>query len=287
MIDFFKEIDAITTKKSRDELHRPPFSYPGNKYRLAEKIIDILPPRERYIEPCGGTFCVGLNRPPSKLEVFNDIHPGITHFYRVLRNHSDKLANWLELTVHSREEWVHCKESWDQCDDPVEKAGRWYYALEYSFGALGRNYGRPTGVTGGPFSGKLRERAALLPYVHERLKNVNIECQDVFQVIDDYDHPDAVFYIDPPYLNADTGIYGNIDHKRLIERIFSMEAFVAVSGHPHIWYDAQKWDDRYEWQLSSTIKSMSFDANNNKEGLEFHDGGRELRTEILWIKESK
>jgi DNA adenine methylase len=74
--------------------------------------------------------------------------------------------------------------------------------------------------------------------VAERLRKVQIENDDAFNVIKRYDGARTLFYLDPPYpheVRGDPRAYGfemsEIDHKRLAELLHSIEGKVALSGY--------------------------------------------------------
>lgn len=291
MNDFLSQLQALADPVREDVL-RAPFGYPGGKSRLSKRINEILPYRGSYIEPFGGSGAVLLGRRPSKLDVYNDRYGGVVAFYRCLKSDTkyQDLAALLQLSIHSREEWVFCKETWehDALND-VERAYRWIYMHAYSFGQLARNFGRTTAGSG-CLSGKLRERANEFHALHQRLKRVQIENQDWHQCCTDYEHPEAVFYCDPPYLECAPGIYTggftHADHIRLIEWAFSTPAYVAISSYPNKLYDAQDWDDVIELgELHLSLKSLAYTVTNSKEALR----GLETRgtsREVLYIKDN-
>lgn len=257
--------------------------WPGNKVRSKKEILPLLPYRDAYIEPFGGTGAILMHRNPSETEVWNDLDDGLTSFYRCLRD-PEKMAlmiDWLECTVHSRTEWQWCKDTWQQCED-LEKACRWYYVITYSFASLGRNFGTATQRIN-CLSGKLRDRAPIFDPVHKRMKNVIIESDDWLSIVDKYDKEEAVIYMDPPYVEGDQYAYGAaagkylvIDHRQLLDRIFEMRGFVALSGYPNDLYDQYPWDDTHEWMQSSTITPMGDNKDAKTRG---------LVKEKLWIKE--
>lgn len=158
----------------------------------------------------------------------------------------------------------------------------------YSFGRLGRNFGRSTSSKARLAS--LQDKLTLFPKIHERFKMVQVENQDWSQCIKDYDNHEAVFYIDPPYVDTDSGVYKNKmdqdDHRRLLETIFTMKGFCAVSGYSNVLYDAQPWDDKHEWESFVSMQSMAYTESNNKLQLKGQEE-RSTATECLWIKESR
>ena len=61
------------------------FPYMGSKFRLAKKLIPLFPEHINYIEPFGGAANVLLQKPPSHLEVYNDINGDVVNVFRQFR----------------------------------------------------------------------------------------------------------------------------------------------------------------------------------------------------------
>ena len=290
-MDMFDELDGHTTPKSREVIIRAPFPYPGGKSRSVKEILQWLPHSNVYVEPFGGSGAVLLAKSPSKLDVFNDRYSGVVAFYRCIRNEKlmNQLIDVLDVTIHSREDFIWCKETWENCADDVERAARWFYMINYSFGSLCRNWGRTTSGKG-RLSGKIQSKIKGFNTIHERFKTVQVDNQDWYDCLKDYDSPDTVFYIDPPYIDSDSGIYKNkmpvTEHIRLLETIFTLEGFCAVSGYRNDLYMKQPWDDFRVWDVFISMKSAAYTETNYKKNLE----GIEERghtEECLWIKEPK
>jgi DNA adenine methylase len=291
LLDMFEELDQYDERPTEsNEIVRAPFAYPGAKRNSVEHILPLLPYRKSYIEPFGGSGAILLARNKSPLEVFNDRYGGVVALYRCVKDKEklDKLLELLSLTIHSREEWDFCKSTWSNCYDDVERAARWYYTNRYSFASKSLQFGRSTGTQNG-MSGKIINSIPNFYKVHERIKNVLIENLDWSKCFKDFDGPEAVFYVDPPYVDSGSQIYDNelthAQHRDLINTIFQTKGFVAVSGYTNPLYEEQDWDARYTWEVPCGIKSLAFtDTNNCKDlkGLIERDN----QTEVLWIKES-
>jgi DNA adenine methylase len=270
----------------RSQIIKAPFGWPGGKSKSLDYILPRLPYRERYVEVFGGSGAVLLARRPCKCEVFNDAYSGVTDFYRTLQ--SDRytdLVGWIQSTLHGRELFNHYRDTWADIKDPFERACRWFYMVKASFSGLGRQYGRS--LTNNAFVNKLYNCLGDLAGVHERLKGVCIENADWRKILQDYDSPQTVFYLDPPYVDAYSGTYQNEltiqDHKELIATISRLQGFVAVSGYSNPLYEAVDWDARYEWDVKVWIDGGASTASNNKEHL---DANRSKSTtkEVLWVK---
>lgn len=267
------------------------FGWPGGKSRSYKNIQPLLPVLTTFLDVCGGSGIMTLTRPRSKFEVFNDRHAGLTAFYRCLADKAlfNALMNRLELTIHSKEEWEFCKSTWEDVSDPVERAARWYYALRYSFASLGRNFGRATRPNY-VIAGLIRRQIDLLPAIHERFRDVQIENLDFRDILNDYCTPYSVAYIDPTYLGAHKGTYKHEmtveDHIDLIDMVMHLPGFFAISGFAHPVYDGHAWDDIHVWKVFHTSKPMAFTDSNNKPVVEDHNQ-RESVLEHLWIKDNR
>lgn len=287
LFDLLEEADGLT-QRSRDEYIRAPFGWPGGKWRSLSRILPLLPQRKGYVEPCGGSGVLLINRSPSELEVFNDRYAGVVAFYRCLRDPKkcEALIERLRLTLHSREEFIWCRDSWENAGDDFERAARWYYMLRVSFSQLGRNFGRAT--HGRPQQANaLYNSLELFPAISRRMAKVQVENQDAVQCIIDYDHPDHVFYVDPDYIGTDPGIYAHrVNHLRLLDEIFRSKGFFAVSGYSNELYDSYDWDSRHEWEVMVSVNAQAF-VNGNLVGKENVMTRDSKATEVLWIKESK
>lgn len=290
LLNAFSDLERQSETENRDKVLRAPFAYPGGKSRSVRAILPELPYTDVYIEPFGGSGAVLLARHSSKLEVFNDRYSGVVAFYRCLANHkkTDALIERLDLTVHAREEFVYAKANWQKVEDDVERAALWYYMVTYSFASLGRNFGRSI-TSRSPMSQKLANRLKLLPLIHERFRNVQVENLDWFDCMKDYDQPTAVFYCDPPYVDAHRGTFKHEmsvdDHRHFLDFVFNCQAFVAVSGYANPLYDNQAWDNRLEWDSFVSIRPAAFTESNYKKQFE-HLSKRESVKEVLWIKEA-
>jgi len=278
-------------ENSREEYVRAPFGYPGAKLAALDKILPLLPYRNGYGEPFGGSGAVLLARRESPLEIFNDRYSGVTCFYRVLQDHKkmDALLERLEVTQHSREEFMWCRDTWKDCEDELERAARWYYMFRMSFGHQGRHFGRSTSGRG-QMGVKFKRKFELFQPAHERLINVQIENQDWRQCLKDYDNHDMVWYLDPPYYKVWQGMFEiefpNTDHEELLYRLFDLDGFVAISSYPNDLYDHPKWkwSSRHEWTQRTSTAGMAFTETNNLAGME-NIMERRPSTEVLFIKE--
>jgi DNA (cytosine-5)-methyltransferase 1 len=183
---------------------RPPFGYYGAKARLARRIVSIFPPHRVYAETHAGSAAVLFAKTPSPVEVINDIDGEVTHFFRVLRTDGARLARACQLTPYSRSEYESCADRPADLD-PVERARRWWVRCNQSFnkaGAAGRAGWAASAARGSNPAPDHAARADELAAAAERLRTVLVENLPAVRIIAKYGLPDAVLYVDPPYLET-------------------------------------------------------------------------------------
>lgn len=286
MSDGLDIFELMFEEELRDQrILKPPYPWPGNKFRSVKKILDILPDSKIYAEPFGGSAAVLLSKRQSHTEVYNDRFTGVVDFYKCLREKSlyEEMVDALTLMEYSRETFNECKRTWKTCSEIVQRAVRWYYMVNVSFGGLGRNFGRITGVRG---SAQVTQRIArnikLFPQIHERMSNVQIENCSYESVLKDFDSYDTVFYLDPPYLNTDQGVYAHKwtidDQIKLLTKIFECKGYVALSGYANKVTDSFPWDASHEWELSASMDTVTKENKDCKIT-------KATAVEKLWIKE--
>jgi len=245
------------------------FPYPGNKARHSDWILEHIPEHECYVELFGGAAGVLFNKPRSKIEVYNDLNGDIPHFFEVLRDRCDELQEWLRNAPYSRElydEWADEYYDGSRPDDDIERAGRFVYLRYTSFG------GKIETKSGFCSSFGCRSHASdyfskvdQLDEFAERLRGVEIDCADAFEVIERHDKPGTVFYADPPYVGTE-GRYNSegFDHQRLSEVAESMEGKIVISydSVPHFYGDG--------FTVTSKESSFGMDSNGtHKDATEF------------------
>ncbi len=226
---------------------RPALRYHGGKWRLADWIIGHLPAHHCYVEPFGGAMSVLLRKPPSAIEGYNDLDAHVVEFFRVLRDpaRSEQLRLALELTPYSRAEFV---QAWEEHPEPVEAARRMVVRTAQAIGAkkrLARN-GWRAGPTHHTPTSMWRGWPKHIPGYVDRLRDVLIDQQPAADVITQFDSPQTLFYVDPPYvLKTRSGDHRKVyaheledaEHVALLEQLQQVRGMVLLSGYRHPLYD--------------------------------------------------
>jgi DNA adenine methylase len=250
------------------DINVPALRYYGGKWRLAPWIIEHFPMPsvvECYVEPYCGAASVLLRKPPSPIEVINDLDCELVNFFRVLRERTDELIRAIRLTPFSRREH---ERSWGPMEGltALERARRYYVRSWQGWGG---------GRSGDPSGWRFQRKEALgnlgtdawnriehLFAIAERLKNVFIECDEALRIIERYDASRTLFYLDPPYLPTLRGD-GNrhayrhdVDgayHRRLLEIVQGLEGMVILSGYPSEQYDDMLGDSATGWHRVAKV----------------------------------
>jgi len=255
----------------------------GGKWRIAPWIISHFPPHDRYVEPFGGSAAVLLRKEPVTEEVYNDLDSNIVNFFRVLRDPEmgAALRQQLELTPFSREEYYASFEG--DVSDPVERARRVFIQASMSYNAVAAGMGKVSGfrLSGNKMIVGLgsdwRNRVDALSAVSDRLRGVTIENQKASALIAAYDHPDALFYVDPPYPRDTRGhveyqhdMKSEDSHDTLAKVLHAVRGMVVLSGYASALYDSRYGD----WYRDEIVTVGACDGKSKR--------GRE-RTEVLWM----
>jgi len=175
-----------------------PLPYIGGKHRLAAQIMALLPEHTTYVEPFAGGAQVFFRKEPSKVEVLNDLDYDIVNFYRVCQSHYEELVRYLRFTIASRT-WFALLRGTDPATlTDIQRAARFLYLQKNSFGGLVVKQNFHYGVTK-PSNFTPTRIPAIIEAAHQRLAKVQIESLPYEQVLEKYDRPTTLFYLDPPY----------------------------------------------------------------------------------------
>lgn len=251
---------------------RPILRWHGGKWRLAPWIIQHMPRHKVYVEPFGGAASVLLQKAPVPTEIWNDLEDGVVNLFTVIREDPEALAHALTLTPYSRAEYHRL---YQPTKDRVEAARRFVarsFMGQSSKGALKKS-GFDVRINPDGFTGRfnaLRAIPAELAVMAARFSQVIIECLPALVMLDRYDRPDTLFYVDPPYLleTRHAAHYNHeltaADHEKLLAALRGLAGMVMLSGYPSPLYDG----------VLSDWRRLETDAHA--------DGARE-RTEVLWL----
>lgn len=262
---------------------RPLARWHGGKWLLAPRIIRHFPKHRVYVEPYGGAWSVGFQKPRSYAEIWNDLDDELWNLFYVLKNRkmAERLVELILLTPFSRTEF---EEAYKPTRARVERARRLLVRSFMGHGSDGasgiyrtgfRAASNRSGTT--PAHDWSNYPPALIAII-ERLSGVVIEKRPALQVMARHDGPDTLHFVDPPYMIAtraranrrpdNGGVYRHEmtdeQHIELLTALLELEGMVVLCGYPNEIYDA----------ILADWKQVEYQA--------FADGALE-RTECLYI----
>jgi DNA adenine methylase len=225
-----------------------------------------------------------LRKPRAYAEVYNDLDEEVVNVFQVLRapRLAEQLRRAVALTAFARREF---RGAYQPTTNRVERARRTIVRAFMGFGSASMTRMHITGFrfnttrSGSTPAQDWHGWPAAIPAFVERLRGVVIEQRPALEVIEKFDNEHALFYCDPPYVqatrsslrnhNGNRGHYYRCEmddaaHRALAERLHQARGLVVLSG-----YHSRLYDELYQSWPRVERRSMA-------------DGARE-RTEVLWL----
>lgn len=207
----------------------------GGKRRLADQLIRLFPPHTCYVEVFAGAAAVYFTKQPSDVEVLNDINGDLINLYRVVQHHLEEFVRQFKWALTSRTVFKWLQITRPETLTDIQRAARFYYLQQSCFGGKVQGQSFGTAATAPPGLNLLRIEEHLSA-AHLRLAATYIENETWSAVIDRYDRPQTLFYLDPPYWQTEgygvpfeLGQYTKIAEKM---RAIQGRAVLSVNDHP-------------------------------------------------------
>jgi len=182
------------------------------------------------------TFIIGLlvggawvlfHKLPGKFEVYNDFNPNLANLYRCVRDHPEELCEELRYTLNARVDFDHIREvlRTKTVIPDIRRAAYFYQIIRESYASGLDSFGAQ------PHN--MWRNFPLITEASKRLQSVVIENKDFEKLIQQYDRPNTIFYLDPPYYETedyyeDVG-FGTADHERLCNALMQIKGKFLLS----------------------------------------------------------
>lgn len=229
---------------------RTVLKYPGSKWNIAGKLVNMIPEHHSYVEPFFGSGAVLFNKPVSNIETINDLDSDVANLFRCIQIDSERLARMVMTTPFSREVYDSQFESMESTMyiTNFQRAANFLVRCwqGHGFRTNGYKVGWKNDVVG-------RERAYALwnwyrlpewiVDIAERLRMVQIENRPALEVIKRFNYDNVFMYIDPPYLlGTRTGKQyahemADADHEELLKELLQSKAKIMLSGYESDMYN--------------------------------------------------
>ncbi|ABW30814.1 DNA adenine methylase [Acaryochloris marina] len=240
---------ALSTR-SLPQITRPAFRYFGGKWLLGPWIWSYFPDHDCYVEPFGGAFSVGLQKPPAANDIYNDLHQAGVNFFQVLQQQPDSLLEAIAQSPRTAAEFQCCLQP---CDQPLEWARRYYLYCQLAYIGGGGRWSH--GLSSSRLQASSSWDVGHLTAIADRIQTVQFLNLDAFNCIQIYDSPSTLFYCDPPYPHSARGSKDkrhqnpvtprrqyrhemtDEDHRQLAEILHGIQGRAIISGYACLLYE--------------------------------------------------
>lgn len=214
---------------------KTPITYYGGKQTLAPKIIAAIPQHWIYCEPFVGGAAVFFAKEKSAIEVLNDKNRLVTNFYKQVKENYPALNELIQSTMLSRaaHQDAYVMHQSPHLFTDLQLAWAFWVLTQQGFcGSISETWSYSAQK---PSKYIANKKDAFVEAYAERLKYVQLECDDALRVIKTRDKVDTFFYIDPPYFNSDMGHYGDYnarDFEDLLSLLSQLQGKFLLSSYP-------------------------------------------------------
>jgi DNA adenine methylase len=187
---------------------------------------------------CGAGWVL-FGKPPSDVEVLNDIDQELINFFRVVKHQPEDLIASFELELVSRAEFERLAELNPSELTSIQRAHRFYYLIMAGWGGE-LLYPRfqtsiRDGGHGNRLFGAIKHLRQRIEPIHARLGTVIIENLQWHECLKRYDSVDTFFYVDPPYPGNNCNYAHNmrewLSHERLYAALRSTQGKWILSSY--------------------------------------------------------
>lgn len=251
---------------------KTPISYYGGKQTMLKHLSPMVPEHRIYTESFAGGAALFFAKPPSQIEVINDINQNLVNFYRVLKHDFNALKTKIEITLHSRATFDFAGWIYDNplYFDPVERAWAVWVLSKIGFASkLNGTFGydrESNSICKKIFNAK----ELFTDEISKRLQNTQIECSSAFRVISSRDCIDAFHFVDPPYINSDCGHYADTfnlaDFECLLELLSSLTGKFILTMFPH--EVLSEYVKTHGWKVKEVERTISASKVNRRKQVE-------------------
>ncbi len=218
-----------------------PLIWYGGKTMLSRYLLKYIPPHEVYFEIFGGGAGMLFAKPPSRVEVYNDVNSDLVSFFRVFKEFHARVS----LIPNSREEFEEARARNGVRDrDAIDRAVDMYVLTRQSFSGNMRCWKFINSNDWGhhQWINSIED----LPRVVKRLMRVSIEHISFEKLLPHADFIEAFLYLDPPYMRATRKSKYEYKHEmtdeqhvELLRIIKKMRAKIMLSGYHSELYDEE------------------------------------------------
>lgn len=185
---------------------RPFLKWAGNKFRILEHILPMLPGGERLIEPFAGSAALFLNS-DYECYVLSDCNADLISLYNLLKQEGpafiDYCSRYFVPRNNQEKRYYRLREQFNECDEPRLRAALFVYLNRHGYNGLCRyNAGGGFNVPFGRYKRPYFPAREMLAF-HQKAQRATFSVRDFGQAMQQA-QPGDVIYCDPPYVPLST-----------------------------------------------------------------------------------
>jgi DNA adenine methylase len=261
----------------------------GGKKKVAKKIVSMFPKHDIYVEPFMGSAAVFFAKGKVELSIINDINSNLVNLFEVVAGEEfDEFIYQLWHMIKSTNNFdrmvsIYRGNTWKSLSK-AQRASIYYYINIHSFNkdVEGKAFAyNDADINTYVFQKLIRSR--------EKLSGAVIENKRYNKIVSKWNkrNKDVLFFFDPPYVVADSGIYyeyvfNELDHRMLKEECDRIHrnnnyVFLTYDNVPYIrelykGYNIQEMEYTYSSLLGKKKKVKEIVITNCMQGEQFDFG---------------
>lgn len=263
-------------------------SWFGSKSKFVNRIVEKFPKHDTFVDVFGGSGVVLLNKPQSKIEVYNDIDSRLVNLFKIFQDPSLKKAfiERVKYAPYSREFYHECKDKlMNNTVQGIDEAICFFVLSRQSFAGLA-DYSSNWSYSKTSHSSstqKFQKGIRSIDAFAHRFRYVQIENNSFEDILTRYDSDKTLFYLDPPYVlssrNRPCKRYkhemSDEDHERMVDALLCIKGNAVLSGYDNEFYLKL---EQFGWQKESFNIRTNASKSKNKVNLDTN-----IRKECLWV----
>lgn len=202
------------------------FRSPAGKRNVLGRLLPLIPPHKRYVEPFAGGAAVFFGKEPADQEVLNDRDPDIAFAYRFIQKLTpERLARLKRFNWTNSRDYFNTVKAKSPKND-LERFHQFIYLNRWGY------FGKPgEHATFNPaHDGQTFTNLDKFDKGRERLKDVTILNEDYGRVVRRFDSSDTFFFFDPPFPGYDQAVGEHeFDEPRFAEVLRSIKGKFLVT----------------------------------------------------------
>ena len=234
---------------------------------MLRHILPRIPQHTTYCEPFFGGGAVFWAKPPSEVEIINDLNRMVVNFYRQVECNFEALQQRIRSTMHSRSLYQDALVMYSSPHlfTEIDLAWAFYVLCNQGFGGQIGSWGLGM-TTNNPVKCTHTRRENFTEELKTRLQLVQIECHDALYLLRQRDRETTFFYLDPPYFNSDMGHYGGYtknDFERLLQHCAKLKGKFLLSSYPSDLLEQYTKENNWR-QVKFSLKKQASTARTGK-----------------------